>query len=155
MHLLSFHLSGRISPVFMTFPTLPPLLTPRYWFNPVPPPFLPVVDRAIPAVFVALTVVGVLAHVVRIRGGVDKLSRRALGKAGTLLLTTGLVGLVLYGFYYERVPYLQMRVLYLALFAYFAWGAWRVYRYVTVQIPEVRKAQAEHEAFTKWLPGKK
>lgn len=132
--------------------TLPPTLTLGYWFALTPPPFAPMFAKLILITFVSLTVLGIIAQVVRLRGGFDKPMRRALARAGSLCITAGLIGLLLFGFEYERVQILTMRIAYLLLLAWFLWSAWRIYRYAAKDIPEIRQRDAEYRAFTKWLP---
>lgn len=135
--------------------TIPPLLTPTFWFSTTPPPFLPVVDKLILVVMAACVLVGAIAFLIRLQSGRDKLMKQALGRAGTVLVTTGLIGLLLYAFSYERVIYLSMRIWWLPLIAWFLWEAWKMYRFVFVKIPEIQKLQAERDQFEKWLPKKK
>jgi amino acid transporter len=135
--------------------TLPPLLTLGYWFTPTPPPFLHLVDTALLVTFSVFILVGIAAQVLRSRMGMDKLMRRAVGRTGGALISTGLVGLILYSFSYERVPFLSMRILFLAWAVWFVWTAVRLYRHVMTEIPTVRAEQAARNQFNKWLPKKK
>lgn len=135
--------------------TLPPLFTLSFWFNPIPPPFVPLIDRLLLVILGACILLGVYAYIVRARGQLDKLMRQAFGRAGTLLLIVGFVGLLLYAFAYERVPYLSMRLWWILLIALVGWDAWRLYRFVCVKIPQIRAKQATREQFEKWLPKQK
>ena len=135
--------------------TLPPILTPGYWFTPTPVPFMPIVDTALLVTFSVLFIVGILALVLRIRGRMDKLMRRAVIRAGMALFSTGLVGLILYAFSYERVPYLSMRILFFLWAVWFVCWAYRLFRHVTTDIPAVRAEQMERNQFNKWLPKRK
>lgn len=135
--------------------TLPPTLTPWYWFNPNPPPFMLVYDRALLVVMSLLTLAGIVVFIYCLRGNMDRLMRKAMEKAGNLLFLTGLFGLLLYAFTYERVLYLSMRILWLPLAIWFVWEAWKLYKLIYVKIPEIRKIQADREQFEKWLPKKK
>lgn len=135
--------------------TLPPLLTPGYWFDPVPPPFLPFVDRLLLVAFMGLAIVGIIAHLARLRAGLEKMTRRAVGRAGTLLITMGLFGLLLWTLAYERVPYLSMRMWYLVWSVLFVIWGYRIYRFVFVEIPSRQKQNEEREAINKWLPKSK
>ncbi len=132
--------------------TLPPILTLPYWFMPSPPPFMPLMEKVIPGVFIALVVLGVAAQMARTRRHAGKAVKRLLGRAATTTIVAGLIGLVLYAFYIEQIPYLMMRVWYLVLFLWFVWMAWRIYRYATVDLPEITEREKEYHAFTKWLP---
>lgn len=135
--------------------TIPSLLTPSFWFNPLPPPFVPLIDRFLLVTLGAFLLVGACAYVIRVRGNMDTLTRQALHRASKLLLTAGFVGLLLYALAYERVIYLSMRLWWIFLFAWIGWDAWRLYQFVFVKIPQIHMAQAEREKFEKWLPKKK
>lgn len=134
---------------------IPPLLTPGYWFNPTPPPFMPAVEWVLLAFFSLVTLAGITAHVYAKRSGWEKLKRRALGRAGTAAITMGLTGLLLYAFYYEHVVGLSMRFFYIVWLIGAGYWAWTIYRYATVTIPEFHKKRTEREHFEKWLPKKK
>lgn len=135
--------------------TLPPPLTLSFWFNPAPPPFLPLVDRLLLVFFLGLVVIGILAHLARLRGGLEKMTRRAIARAGTLLITMGLFGLLLWVFLYERVSYLSMRMWYVVWLGLLIWWAWNIYRFVFVEMPQKQKMSEEREALNKWLPKSK
>jgi len=105
--------------------------------------------------FVVLLVLGIAAQVAYLRGGFDKLIRRILARIGSVLITAGLVGLLLYVFEFERVQILTIRAAYLVLFVWFVWEIWKIYWYVAKDIPAIRQREREHYAFKKWLPKKK
>lgn len=134
---------------------IPPLLTLGYWFNPRPTPFMPAVEWFLLGFFVLVTLAGIVVHVVRSRSKMGKLERRAIGRAGTAAITMGIVGLALYGFYYEKTMFLSMRFWYIAWLVCTGFWAWSIYKYVTVTIPAYHKKNAEREQFEKWLPKKK
>jgi hypothetical protein len=128
------------------------LLSPTFWFQIQPPPILVWSGRIMLACFSAMVILGIVAKVYGVKAGLDKLVRRAVERAGTLLLIMGLVGLLMYFISYERVPVLSMRALYLVwLFGLGLW-AWSLYRYVKIEIPSKRSMAAEREKLTKWLP---
>ncbi len=135
--------------------TLPPLLTIQYWFTLSPKPFLPWVEWILLIGFSILIVLGIAAHVVRAKSSWDKLRRRIWGKAGSALITLGLCGLLLYGFYYENISFLDLRAFYLLWLAGSAVWAWDIYRYAKVTVPAIYKKQQERAGYEKWLPKKK
>lgn len=134
---------------------IPPLLTPGYWFNPSPGPLMPAVEWAVLAFFSLVTAAGIAAHIYNKRCGWEKLKRRALVRAGNAAITMGLIGLLLYAFYYERTLVLSMRFLYVVWLIGAGYWAWSIYRYAAVTIPAIHKKHAEREQFEKWLPKKK
>lgn len=135
--------------------TLPPLLTLSFWFDPNPPPFIPVVNTGLLILLFVCIAFAVAAYIYRRKSGFDKLTRQAIGRLARLALIFGLVGLLLYAFAYERVSYLSMRFWWIPLILWAGWEKWRLYRFFFKKIPEIRKALAEREAFEKWLPKRK
>ena len=129
-----------------------PLLTLAYWFQLQPPVFVPWAGRFMVIAFTAMAAVGILAKVVGVKKSQDKFMRRAIERAGSLLLIMGLLGLLMYFFSYERVPLFSMRAFYLLWLIGLAAWAWQLYRYLKVEIPAKRAMQAEREKINKWLP---
>ncbi len=102
--------------------------------------------------FAALVILGVIAKIYAVKSNLEKLLRRAVQRAGNLLLTMGLVGLLLYFFTYENVPILSMRIWLLVLLGSGIAWAWSIYHYVKVEIPAKHGMQAERDRMNKWLP---
>ncbi len=117
--------------------------------------FLPWVSATLLVVFIALAIMGLVAKVYGMKANLDKFVRRAVERAGTLLLTMGLVGLLYYLFVFESVPILSMRVwLIVWLLSGLAW-AWSILHYVRVEIPRINQLKSEREKLNKWLPKSK
>ncbi|MFH1620833.1 MAG: hypothetical protein ABIB04_01985 [Patescibacteria group bacterium] len=135
--------------------TLPPPLTISYWFKPTPTLFIPVVNWIFLGLIACAVLAGFAMFFLKMRGGKEKLTKRALGKAGTFLLNFGLSGFVLYGLLYERVPYLSMRFWLLIWLVGFGYYAWLVYKYIFVEMVRIKQEKVEREKFEKWLPKKK
>ena len=131
------------------------LLSLKFWFDPAAPPLTPAMQTLFLVLFAALTVLGVAAYVLRFRPGLEKLTRRALERAGACLLTCGLIGLLLIAMIYERVPYFSMRILFVADLALLAWWVYRLYQYVWVEIPHLKAQHQQQEQYNKWLPKRK
>jgi len=128
------------------------LLSFNYWFLAQPAMFVSWAGTVLLVVFTALAVVGLVAKIYGVRAGLDKFVRRAVQRAGTCLLSMGLVGLLHYFFVFERVPVLSMRIWLLVwLVAILLW-AWSILRYVRVEIPKANAMKAERERLNKWLP---
>lgn len=134
---------------------MPPLLTIRYWFALDPTPFLPWAERALLVIFVAFVLFGIVAWIVELKGRFNKQVKRAFERTASLLAWSGIVGLLLLSFSYERVPVLSMRFFYLLWLTWIAWGGWRIYRYVWVEIPDKERLAREREARERWLPKRK
>ncbi|MDD5438128.1 MAG: hypothetical protein PHC70_03220 [Patescibacteria group bacterium] len=128
------------------------LLTLNFWFQMQPPMFLAWVNIFFLVVFAAMVIVGIIAKVYAVKSNLEKLLRRAVHRAGNLLLTMGLIGLLICFFTYETVPILSMRIWLLVwLGSAIAW-AWSIIRYVRVEIPAKHEMQVERERVNKWLP---
>lgn len=134
---------------------IPPLLRPSYWFNPNPPPLMPLAERFLPILFSVLLFAGIMIRLVTLRQGLEKMVKRALVRAGNSLIVYGLFGLLIYLLTYERVTVLSARVGYLIWLALFAWSAWKIIKYVRVDIPAVEKRRVEREKLEKWMPKSK
>lgn len=116
---------------------------------------MPGVQRALLILFAGLFVAGLIVWVVELRAHTSKLMKRALGRTATHLGWTGIVGMLLWAFDYERLPLLSMRAFYLA------WGIWLIIgvcfivRYVWIEIPALEARNRERVEREKWLPKKK
>lgn len=131
------------------------LLSPSFWFSPTPPSLIPMIQLVFLVAFVSMTILGVVALVLRFRLGLEKLTRSALERAGACLLTCGLLGLLLVGMAYERIPYLSMRVLFLALGIFFVLWAYKLYTFAWIEIPQIKAKHQQQEQYNKWLPKRK
>ncbi|HWR00182.1 MAG TPA: hypothetical protein VN397_05060 [Candidatus Methylomirabilis sp.] len=134
---------------------MPPLLTLPYWFTANPAPFQPWADRFLLVAFGAFVLFGVIAWIVEMKSRFGKPMKRALEKAASLLAWSGVVGLLLWAFSYERIPVLSMRFFYLLWLGWVLWGLWRIYRYVWVEIPALEQRSRERAEREKWLPRRK
>lgn len=129
-----------------------PLLTLRYWFALNPEPFLPWAERFLLVAFGAFIVLGIAAWIAELKGRFDKPMKRAFERAASLLTWSGIAGLLLWAFSYERITVLSMRFFYVLWLAWVLWGFWRVYRYVWVEIPAQERRNRERAEREKWLP---
>lgn len=117
-----------------------------------PDMFIPWVGMTFLVVFTVMAIVGIVAKIYGVKAGLDKFVRRAVERAGNLLLTMGLVGLLICFFTFEHVPILSMRLWLLVwLLSALAW-VWSIARYVRVDIPAKRELMAERERLNKWIP---
>ncbi|MEN9558160.1 MAG: hypothetical protein RL141_529 [Candidatus Parcubacteria bacterium] len=132
-----------------------PLLTFSYWFSLQPAPFQPGIERALLVLFGIFFAAGIIVWVMQLRGGYDKLMKKAIGRLATHLGWTGFVGLCLWAMEYERVPLLRMRVLYILWGVWVLVGLWFIVRYVWKEIPVLEAQKRERTAQSKWLPTSK
>ena len=128
------------------------LLDPSYWFG-FPPALSSRAYFVALAVFAAFVILGLAARIL------DQKSTGALGKKlwkrlARLGLLWGLLGLVLFFFRVERVPFFGLRLW---------WGLWlagviahsgRIIWYFQKRVPQIAAEQARREEIEKYLPGK-
>ncbi len=130
-----------------------PLFKPSFWFNMQYLPFMPWLEQALPIVMAALVAIGIgLLVFGRFGKGLEKERRMMFRQLGTKELMAGLVGLLLFFFHWQRVPFLTMRVLWLIWaigFGYWAYVIWKEHFKVG---PAERAKAAERAAYEKWLP---
>ncbi len=123
-----------------------------FWFERIPPPFVPLIDRLILVVSISCVAISLFAPVAYRRYVMDRIMRDAITSAKNTLLIFGCIGLILYGFAFERVPYLSMRIFWLPLIVWFVWRCLRHDRRIRVEIPQIQHKRMEREKFEKWLP---
>lgn len=124
----------------------------NFWFQMQPPSFLAWVGITLLVVFTAMVIVGIAAKIYAAKSSLDKFLRRAVQRAGTLLLAMGLLGLFICFFTYEQVPILSMRIWLLVWLLSTVLWAWSIVKYVRVEIPAKRELMAERERINKWIP---
>lgn len=132
--------------------TIPSLLTPTYWFSPVPLPFIPWIEKTLVIAFLVLFIAGIIARVIALRQSWEKMTRRVVTRAASVLIVLGLFGLFLMSLEFERIYMLGARAGFLLWIAVFAWYGWRMYRLVYVEIPATKARREEQERQNKWLP---
>lgn len=131
---------------------LQPLITASFWFARDPAPLLTINARLLFGVFALLFVLGVVVRVVARRRKEDRLVTETFRRIGQLGVTMGLLGLLLFFFAYQEIPFLGMRVWFLL------WGigllVWvgMVVRYATKIVPAERRRLSERTERNKYLP---
>ncbi len=128
-----------------------PLSRFSFWVNPRTLPFSPWVDHLILfcVVLLLITPLGIAWQRRQIK---EKIIKRVLSRVSAVCLCAGLIGLVLYGITWQRIPVLGVRILWpIWFFAHAAWGL-TIYLRARQEIPAVRRAAAERQAYEKWLP---
>jgi hypothetical protein len=131
---------------------IPPPLLPSFWFNPTPPPFVPMFDYSLLGLFGLMLVAGIALRIVAMKQGWEKMTRRLFVRTAGMLMTLGAFGLMLYALSLERVPVLSARLGFLIWAGLFIWYAWKTYHFIRVEIPATKKRREEREQAEKWLP---
>ncbi len=116
---------------------------------------IPLIERSLLIVFAVWMLGGIVASLLLMKRGIEKPTRRIYEKVSGLLTWSGLAGLLLWSFEFEQVPVLSIRFFYVLLAIWIGWGLYDIVRYVRVEIPALKKAEADREAQNKWLPKRK
>ena len=98
------------------------LLSLSFWFQLQPPMFLGWIGTVLLIVFSLMAVIGLAVKIYGAKSSLEKYRKRAVQKAGSLLLTMGLAGLMFYFFTYERLPILSMRIWLMCGWAFWFYG---------------------------------
>ena len=132
-----------------------PLLDPSFWFNTTPPPLQPENEKILFAFFAIMLVLGAIIRMVGTRRKEDKHVTEVFNRIGKLFVTTGLWGLVLFLFAFERIPFFSARFWYIILAcAFLAWLGMILY-FIFKVIPKEKSKRSEEIARDKYLPKKK
>lgn len=128
-----------------------PLFRPSFWFDLQTQPFSVWSERFLFVLILVCLGAGIYAFV-RARVVSEKALRRVWRRFGTCFLSAGIIGLILFFFTWQRIPLLGMRAWWpVWFFSHLAWGVWIVLR-AKQDLPSTRRAQAERQAYEKWLP---
>lgn len=132
--------------------TLPPVLTLHFWFQPLPPPFLPLNETIVGVVVIAVGLAGVAAVIAAARAKLEKPIRRAVSSLGWQLVLTMLYGLLLLALLEERVGYLSMRAFWVIWLAWVGFALYFAYRALWITWPKMKAQYGERAKYEKWLP---
>ena len=133
-----------------------PLFSLRYWFDSTPIPFLPIIDKIILFVLFGFIIGGIGCLVYRkMAKGLEKYLKKLLRRYANLLITMGAVGLMLYAFTWQRVPFLSMRFFFLLWAILLAYWFWIILRFQLKELPIQKKKRHEQMERDRWLPKKK
>lgn len=117
--------------------------------------FLGWIGTSLLVLFSLMAVAGLVIKVYAIKSNLEKYKKRAVHKIGSLFLTMGVVGLLLYFFTYERLPVLSMRIWLIVWLGMIGLWIWSIYKFIKLEIPRVEALRQEREKLEKWLPKKK
>ena len=106
--------------------------------------------------FLALVLAGMVAKIVRIYGKeVSQSTQEVLRRAGNMLITTGLLGLLWMFFRQQRVAFLAWRFWLVLWAVLFVWWGYKVIFYATKRLPLISDEQAKKDLMKKYLPKQK
>ncbi|MBI5369649.1 hypothetical protein HZA85_00435 [Candidatus Uhrbacteria bacterium] len=130
-------------------------LSPGYWFSLRPALVGGLTGNIIFSAFVILFVLGIVSRIVAKQKSQERFVRDLGARAGSLLATMGLLGVLLYFFSFERIPMLGARFWYL----FWVIGAivWIIFlvRYARVTLPQRQQRDQERAQLRRYLPTKK
>lgn len=106
--------------------------------------------------FLVLVLAGLVAKIVRVynKNFGDSI-REILRRAGNLLITTGLLGLLWMFFRQERVAFLAWRFWLVLWVVLFVWWAYKVIFYATKRLPIIKNEQNKKIEMEKYFPKNK
>jgi uncharacterized membrane protein len=128
---------------------------PSYWFTLRPALVGGLSGNILFGIFVLMFVLGIVARIVSSNKTTDRYARDFGHRLGTLLITMGVLGILLYFFSFERIRLFGSRFLYgLWVIGLLVWG-FILARFVRRTIPQKRAYDKEREEQRKYLPSRK
>jgi uncharacterized membrane protein len=126
-----------------------------YWFTLRPAQVGGLSGNILFGIFVLMFVLGIVARIVSSNKTTDRYVRDFGYRIGTLLITMGILGILLYFFSFERIRLFGSRFLYgFWVIGFFVWCFFLV-RFARRTIPQKRVHDREREERRKYLPSRK
>lgn len=139
----------------MTDDMLNNFFDPSYWFTLHPAEVGGLSGNIIFGIFVLLFVLGIIARIVASNKTKDRYVQNFGMRTGSMLITMGIIGIVLYFFSYERVYLLGARFWYvLWLIGLIVWAVF-LFRFASKTVPEMRKRDSVRAQYRKYFPRRK
>jgi len=131
-----------------------PLFTASFWFNLTPPPLLPLFYWCFFIVFAGLIIVGFVSSQVYQKKRDNYILRFSAKYLKPWFITSGILGLILLFFDYERATFFSARFWFLIWFISF--GIWLLFIIKKIkQLPERQDLLHKKAEFEKYLPNRK
>jgi len=133
-----------------------PLLKLNYWFDQRPPALEQSFQTFFFYFFAVLVVLAlIITIVVRKKKKEDPWVARGFQKISSWCLSMGIAGLVIFFFSFERLPFLSMRIWFVAwLIGAIVWAVFIV-KYFIKTVPQEKRKIKDKENLQKYIPGKK
>ncbi|MFA5048028.1 MAG: hypothetical protein WC516_03275 [Patescibacteria group bacterium] len=106
-------------------------------------------------VFVLLLVVGLVLRLIAWRKKTDRLLANLWRRYADCLIAMGILGLIMAVCYYELVPILSARLLWVFWLIAIIWWLLRIVNYQYKKMPQTRQQLEQKKLLTKYLPNKK
>jgi hypothetical protein len=126
--------------------------SPSYWFTLSPPQVNGTLGHLVFGFFVLCFVAGIVSRIVASNRIEDQYIEQIGGRIGTLLITMGLLGVLLFFFSFERVTLFGARFWYLIWILTTALWVFFIVRFIKRDIPSMRQRDIERKAISKYLP---
>jgi len=131
------------------------LFSPSYWFTMSPPQVGGTLGNIVFGVFLLLFVVGIVARIVASNRTEDPYIQQIGRRVGSMFVTMGLIGVLLFFFGFEHIQFFGGRFWYpLWVIGVLVWGFFIV-RYVKRDIPAMRLRDLDRKEQSRYLPKKK
>lgn len=131
---------------------LHPLIEPSFWFDLSPDFLSPAFSKGFFLLFAALIVAGAVVRIIARSKTADRFAREIRLRIGSLLLTTGIFGMVWFFFSFEGIRLFGARFWFLGLIVMAIVWAVTIWRYAKTEVPQMReKAKSQADA-NKYLP---
>lgn len=130
-------------------------LNPMYWFTIDPPIVTGLGGNILFATFALLFVFGVVARVVASNRTQDRYVQQLGERVGTMLVTMGILGVILFFISYERIQLFGARFWYPVWLGGFVFWIVMLVRFAKRDIPAMRAKAQSRSAVSKYLPRKK
>lgn len=123
-----------------------------YWFESLPTPFMPWVLQVVVITFVALTVVGVVLHLIVRRRREHRMWREGIGPLAAIIFQTGVIGLLLTWFTQDQIQFFGVRFWFLVLAVWMAVRLVYALKRIFKDIPAKMAERDEQDRIQKYLP---
>ncbi len=131
------------------------LFDPSFWFTLRPAEVGGISGSLIFGFFLLLFVLGIVSRIVAAQKLDDRYARMLGGRIGTMLVTLGILGVLLYFFSYERIRLFGSRFWYLFwVIGLIVWAGFIV-RFAKKTIPELKQKEGIRAQMRKYFPPRK
>ena len=128
---------------------------PSYWFTTQSPEVTGMLGTLVFILFVLCFVLGIVGRIVTDRKEQDRFRREIGGRISDLLITSGLLGFILFFFSFENVQFFGARFWYPVWMIMVAVWAYYIVRYMRRDVPAMKARSASRAAAGTYLPTSK
>lgn len=129
-----------------------PLIQPSFWIKTNPTPLTTGGERVIFIVFAIFLVMGAIVRMVAGHRTDDRYVTETFNRLGRLGVTMGIIGLLLFFFTFEQIPFFSGHFWYLLWFIGLVIWLIRIGQYALKIVPAERAAEVARQEKAKYLP---